>query len=62
MSWWRGEVEASDLVVERWWRLELVVRGGGGSRGCREVVEDLAAGVRWWRIELMLRGGQGALS
>ena len=26
--------------AERWWRPELVVRGGGGFRGCREVVED----------------------
>ena len=33
-------MEASD-GAERWWRLELVVRGGGGFR-CVE---------RWWRIE-----------
>ena len=54
-------MEASD-GVERWWRLKLIVRGGGGFRWCRELVEDSAAGVRWWRIELMLRGGQGILS
>ena len=32
-------MEASD-GFERWWRLELVGRGGGGFRCRREVVED----------------------
>ena len=57
----RCRLEPSD-GVEGWWRLELGVRGGGGFRWCREVVEDWAAGVSWRGIELMLRGGQGALS
>ena len=44
---------------EKWWRLELVLRGGGDLSCWCHLLEVRASGVRWWMFQLVARGGVG---